>query len=142
MDWSDKAAALPPITREYAAQLIEKNRAASSYVTACLVGMVLRRDSFAAPSPAPSPSADDPGAWVDGVTGELRIEMTDCLVCEGAGQVTADEFEMAVPRVLREIARDREGNPSQETRTEAAIRTGVLKFQDCDACNGSGEVPA
>lgn len=64
----------------------------------------------------------------------------DCEHCEGDGRVTDDQFEQPWPKVMREILKDEE--TEARSRTRDAIESGALKFIECDACAGTGKLPA
>jgi hypothetical protein len=62
----------------------------------------------------------------------------DCNLCEASGSITADEYMLSKPAVLREIEADKDRG--ETSRTEEAIISGKLQFQDCEACGGVGSV--
>lgn len=60
----------------------------------------------------------------------------ECDECEGSGELTFDAFSMSKTSILREILKDEE--KEGYSRTRDAVLSGVLKFEDCDKCQGKG----
>lgn len=62
--------------------------------------------------------------------------VVECHQCEGSGELTFDAFSMSKAAILREILKDEE--KEGYSRTRDAVLSGVLKFEDCDQCEGKG----